>query len=164
MNFIETSSGPHLFYSKSIFHIYCNYLFISKLFYCIIIYCMCGVGTKEFAILCDLCTSFYEGDPKVKTSSILQNWCRYKLLLMRFLNSTVLIYYAKTSGVYKLIAVMKIFIYDLLQIVVSPLMPAIEQRYSIRFGVLLGKSPTETNQLLSEAYATQALSRARMFE
>ena len=43
-------------------------------------------------------------------------------------------------------------------------MSAIEQRYSIKFCVLLGKSPTETNQLLSEAYGTQALSRTRVFE
>ena len=36
-------------------------------------------------------------------------------------------------------------------------MSTIEQRYSIKFCLLLGKSPTETNQLLGEASETQAL-------
>ena len=83
---------------------------------------------------------------------------------MRFLISTVLIYYAKISAVYKLTALMKNLKYNLPQKVVSPLMPAIEQRYSIKFCILIGKSPTETNQLLSEAYVTLTLSRTRMFE
>ena len=59
---------------------------------------------------------------------------------------------------------MKNLNYNLLQIAVSPLMSAIEQRYSIKFCVLIGISPTEMIQLLSEAFETQAPSRTRVVE
>ena len=63
---------------------------------------------------------------------------------MRFLISTVLIYYAKISAEYKLTALMKNSKYNLPQRVVSPLMSAIEQRYSIKFCVLLGNMGSAT--------------------
>ena len=43
-------------------------------------------------------------------------------------------------------------------------MTALEQRYSIKFCVLLNKSPSETHHLITEAYGDNALSRGRVFE
>ena len=39
-----------------------------------------------------------------------------------------------------------------------------EQRVNIKFCVKLGKTATETLQLLRDAYGDEALSRARVFE
>jgi hypothetical protein len=40
----------------------------------------------------------------------------------------------------------------------------IEQRYSIKFCVKLGKSATETNDMIKLAYKDEAMSRTRVFE
>ena len=43
-------------------------------------------------------------------------------------------------------------------------MSIIEQRYALKFCVKLGKTPTESHNLLIEAYGDSALSRARVYE
>lgn len=107
----------------------------------------------------------YDGGSKSnRTDSVLQNVCVLHTILALILISTVLIYDRKISVVYNSYSQQKKLICDLKYKESRPLMSSIEQRYNMKFCVLLGKLPSESYNLITQAYQDEALLRTQVFE